>query len=152
MGLNESFAHVWGQILLMEPMSPLNDVVSLIMQEMNNKDPSHLPIKACVMKVQTNVKGKTINLSPLKNSTWDCEVLQVIWISSGFKTNKSKNSTTNQAISIDNGSKWNSIQTPNFSFTEEQYTSCLCCWSLFKTRNCSLVNQTSSSESNFQIS
>ena len=31
--MNESFAQVWGQILLMDPLPPLNKVYSLLIQE-----------------------------------------------------------------------------------------------------------------------
>lgn len=33
MGLNESYSHIRGQILLNEPMPPINKVFSLVIQE-----------------------------------------------------------------------------------------------------------------------
>ena len=33
MGLNESYAQVWGQILLLDPIPPINKVFSVISQE-----------------------------------------------------------------------------------------------------------------------
>jgi hypothetical protein len=37
MGLNESFSHIRGQILLMEPLPPINKVFSLVIQEENQR-------------------------------------------------------------------------------------------------------------------
>lgn len=33
MGLNESFAHIWSQLLLLDPIPPINKVFSLLSQE-----------------------------------------------------------------------------------------------------------------------
>jgi hypothetical protein len=38
MGLNESFAHLRGQILLMDPLPPINKIFSMVMQEEHQRE------------------------------------------------------------------------------------------------------------------
>ncbi|KAE8733468.1 hypothetical protein F3Y22_tig00001120pilonHSYRG00022 [Hibiscus syriacus] len=43
MGLNESYAHIRGQILLMDPLPPISKVFSLVVQEENQRNMQSLP-------------------------------------------------------------------------------------------------------------
>lgn len=65
MGLNESYSHICGQILLMDPLPPINKVFSLILQEEHQRGITtsvFIPDAATLVSRSIDVKqyGKTI--------------------------------------------------------------------------------------------
>lgn len=64
MGLNDSFAQVWGQILLSDPLPPIGNVFSLVIQEEAQREiaVNHIP------SLNSNTMAFAVN-STTKNPT-----------------------------------------------------------------------------------
>ena len=54
MGLNESFAQVRGQLLLMDPLPPINKVFSLVSQEERHRHSAHTEMAFSVKSANSN--------------------------------------------------------------------------------------------------
>jgi hypothetical protein len=129
MGLNESFSHIRGQILLLDPMPPINKVFSLVLQEERQRQivplVSSLNHNTAAMMITTpqnqSSGSKTIFIRKDRPKCTHCGVLghtidkcyRIHGFPPGFKFNKGKNVPTVNQVS--------EAGVPHLPFTYEQY-------------------------------
>ena len=93
MGLNDSFAQIWGQILLFDPLPPIGNVFSLVIQEEAQREiaVNHIPsLNSNTMAFAVNsttknpTNGKSRNAKKERPQCAHCkrQVLQTCWLSS----------------------------------------------------------------------